>query len=211
MIKIAPSILAADFSELGSEIQSINNADFIHIDVMDGRFVPNITIGPCVVASLRNKTDILFDVHLMIENPLKYIESFAQSGSDYISVHIEQSDDIGLCIEEIKKCGKKAGLAISPDTDCSLLAPYIRDVDIITVMSVHPGFGGQKFIESTYEKIRTVSKMIKGKNCLLSVDGGVTLENIGKLAECGITVAVAGNTVFKADDRKDIIDRLRLL
>ena len=209
MVKVAPSILSADFSKLDREIESINNADFIHIDVMDGHFVPNITMGYCVVDSLRKTTDILFDVHLMISHPLQYIENFAKSGSDYISFHVECEDDIKECISLIKKCGKKPGLAISPDTDVEELRPYIDDIDIITVMSVYPGFGGQSFIEGSYERISKIKEMIKDKNILLSVDGGVSLSNVRKLEECGNNMVVAGSSVFKAPDRKKMIDDLR--
>ena len=208
-MKIAPSILAADFSKLDSEIRSVSNADFIHIDVMDGHFVPNITIGSCVVKSIRKTTDILFDVHLMIENPLKYIEAFADGGADYISFHIEQGDDIDLCIEKIKFCEKKAGLAISPDSDYRLLEPFISSVSMITVMSVYPGFGGQSFIEASYEKIKNISEIIAGRDILLSVDGGVSPDNIEKLSECGANMVVAGSSVFNADSRTKIIDELK--
>ena len=209
MVKVAPSVLAADFSRLDVELQSIKNADFVHIDVMDGHFVPNITIGPCVVESIRNKTDILFDVHLMIENPLKYIEAFSDSGADYISVHIEQGDDISLCIEKIKNCGKKVGLAISPDTDYMELSPYLSDISIITVMSVYPGFGGQAFIEATFEKIRNIRELIGNNDILLSVDGGVSLSNVRKLEEYGVSVVVAGSSVFGAADRMAMINDLK--
>lgn len=209
MIKVAPSLLSADFSILRDEVQDILTADFLHLDVMDGHFVPNLTIGPCVIASLRKHTDMLFDTHLMIDNPLKYIEPFAKSGSDYITVHVEQPDDIGECIALIQSFGKKAGLAISPDTDISVLKPYLNDISMITVMSVYPGFGGQKFIEASYERICGIKEMLAGKDVLLSVDGGVNFENVRKLEECGITMAVAGSTVFGAQDRKDAITKLR--
>ncbi len=209
MVKVSPSILSADFSKLDREIESINNADFIHIDVMDGHFVPNITFGYCVVEAIRKTTDILFDVHLMISHPLKYIESFAKSGSDYISFHVECEDDISECIELVKKCGKKPGLAISPDTDVEELRPYIDDISIITVMSVYPGFGGQSFIENSYNRISAIKEMIKDKDILLSVDGGVSESNVRKLEQCGNNMVVAGSSVFKAPDRKQMIEKLR--
>jgi ribulose-phosphate 3-epimerase len=209
MIKIAPSILSADFSILKDELNSINNADFLHIDVMDGHFVPNITIGYPVVESIRKRTDMLFDVHLMISHPLSYIEQFAKSGSDYITFHVECSDNISDCINLVKKCGKKAGLSLSPDTDCSALIPYIDDISIITIMSVYPGFGGQKFIESSYKKVETIKKMIGNRAIILSIDGGVTIDNVRKLEELGISMVVAGSTVFNSDDRIDMIERLR--
>ena len=145
----------------------------------------------------------------MIDNPLKYIEPFAKAGSDYITVHVEQPDDIRECIRLIQSFGKKPGLAISPDTDVSVLTPYLDDIAMITVMSVYPGFGGQKFIESSYEKVRAISKMIAKKNILLSVDGGVDYENVRRLEEAGVSMVVAGSTVFRAENREESIRKLR--
>ncbi len=209
MVKVAPSILSADFSILAQELKSIDNSDFIHVDIMDGHFVPNITFGYGVVNDIRKCTDIPFDVHLMISHPLSYIENFAKSGSDYISVHVECEDDIEECISLIKKCGKNPGLAISPDTDVEVLKPYLDDIKIITVMSVYPGFGGQAFIEKSYEKIEKIKEMIGNRDILLSVDGGVSEKNVRKLEECGNTMVVAGSSVFKAPDRKKMIEILR--
>lgn len=209
MIQVSPSLLASDFSNLREEIKTVNTADFLHLDVMDGHFVPNLTIGPCVIASIRPHSDLPFDTHLMIDNPLKYIEAFAKAGSDYITVHVEQPDDILECIRLIQSYGKKPGLAISPDTDASVLVPYLDEISMITVMSVYPGFGGQKFIESSYEKIRAISQMIRGKEILLSVDGGVDYENVRKLEEAGVTMVVAGSTVFREENREQSIRILR--
>lgn len=209
MVKVSPSMLASDFSNLREELKSVDTADFIHLDVMDGHFVPNLTIGPCVISSIRPHSDVPFDTHLMIDNPLKYIEAFAKAGSDYITVHVEQPNDINECVRLIKSFGKKAGLAISPDTDVSVLAPYLDNISMITVMSVYPGFGGQKFIESSYEKIRAISQMIKGKDVLLSVDGGVDYENVRKLEDAGVTMVVAGSTVFREENREESIRKLR--
>lgn len=209
MILVSPSLLAADFSILREEVQAVSTADFLHLDVMDGHFVPNLTIGPCVIASLRPHSDLIFDTHLMIDNPLKYIEPFAKSGSDYITVHVEQPDDLMECISLIKSFGKKAGLAISPDTAVSVLEPYLDHISMITVMSVYPGFGGQKFIESTYEKVRAIRQMIGERKLLLSVDGGVNERNARLLEEAGVTMAVAGSTVFGAPDRMRAIEEIR--
>ena len=209
MILVSPSLLAADFSILREEVQAVSTADFLHLDVMDGHFVPNLTIGPCVIASLRPHSDLIFDTHLMIDNPLKYIEPFAKSGSDYITVHVEQPDDLMECISLIKSFGKKAGLAISPDTAVSVLDPYLDHISMITVMSVYPGFGGQKFIESTYEKVRAIRQMIGERKILLSVDGGVNERNARLLEEAGVTMAVAGSTVFGAPDRMRAIEEIR--
>lgn len=209
MILVSPSLLAADFSILREEVQAVSTADFLHLDVMDGHFVPNLTIGPCVIASLRPHSDLIFDTHLMIDNPLKYIEPFAKSGSDYITVHVEQPDDLMECISLIKSFGKKAGLAISPDTAVSVLEPYLDHISMITVMSVYPGFGGQKFIESTYEKVRAIRQMIGERKILLSVDGGVNERNARLLEEAGVTMAVAGSTVFGAPDRMRVIEEIR--
>lgn len=209
MVQVSPSLLAADFSNLREEIHSVDAADYLHLDVMDGHFVPNLTMGPCVISSIRPHSDLPFDTHLMIDNPLKYIEAFAKGGSDYITVHMEQPDDISECIRMIKSFGKKPGLAISPDTPASVLSPYLDEISIITVMSVYPGFGGQKFIESTYEKVREVSKMIQGKAILLSVDGGVDLTNVRNLEEAGATMVVAGSSVFGAKNREEMICRLQ--
>lgn len=209
MILVSPSLLAADFSILREEVQAVSTADFLHLDVMDGHFVPNLTIGPCVIASLRPHSDLIFDTHLMIDNPLKYIEPFAKSGSDYITVHVEQPDDLMECISLIKSFGKKAGLAISPDTAVSVLEPYLDHISMITVMSVYPGFGGQKFIESTYEKVRAIRQMIGERKILLSVDGGVNERNARLLEEAGVTMAVAGSTVFGATDRMRAIEEIR--
>ncbi|MBE7018781.1 MAG: ribulose-phosphate 3-epimerase [Ruminococcaceae bacterium] len=209
MVKVSPSMLAADFSNLREEMKSVQTANFLHLDVMDGHFVPNLTIGPCVIASIRPHSDLPFDTHLMIDNPLKYIEPFAKAGSDYITVHVEQPDDIKQCIRLIKSFGKKAGLALSPDTPVSALAPYLDEISMITVMSVYPGFGGQKFIESSYEKIKEISNMIQDKNILLSVDGGVDYENVRKLEKAGVTMVVAGSTVFGDENREEAIRILR--
>ena len=208
-MKISPSILSADFSKLKDEILSIDNADLIHIDVMDGHFVPNISFGNCVIKSIRNITKTPFDVHLMISNPLKYIKSFVESGGDYISIHIECEDNISDCIKMIKDEGKLAGLVISPDTSPEDLIPYLDDIKIITVMSVYPGFGGQKFIESTFDKVKKIREYIGDRDILLSVDGGVCKDNIKALKESGANTVVMGTALFNCENRKEMIEEFQ--
>lgn len=209
MVKVAPSILAADFSRLGEEIKSVDSADLIHIDIMDGHFVPNISFGYGVTGDIRGYSRKPFDVHLMISHPLEYIESFAKSGADYITVHIECEDDISKCLEMIRGLNVKAGIAVSPDTSAEAVVPYLDKIDIITVMSVYPGFGGQSFIEATYDKIKKISAFIGDRDIILSVDGGVDLKNVRKLEKCGATAVVAGSAVFKSKNRADTIIKLR--
>ena len=209
MVKVAPSILAADFSKLGEDVKSIDSADLIHVDIMDGHFVPNISFGYGVVGDIRKFTKKPFDVHLMISHPLSYIKQFVKSGSDYITVHVECDDDISECIKMIKNEGKLAGIAVSPDTPAEAVLPYLADISIITVMSVYPGFGGQSFIESTYDKIRKIKEYIKDYDIILSVDGGVGIDNVRKLEESGVTAVVAGSSVFKSENRAEMIKELR--
>ena len=214
MISIAPSILSADFSKLGEEIQAIEKAgaDWVHIDVMDGHFVPNITIGPVVIQHIRPLTSLPFDVHLMIENPERYIESFAQAGSDIITVHAEVCPDITSVISSIQKMGCKAGVSINPDTPVSTIEEIIPSADLILIMSVFPGFGGQKFIETVLPKIKQTSDIIKrtGKTIHLEVDGGITNKNASIVIHNGADVLVAGSYVFKNKNYKTAIDSLRI-
>ena len=213
MVKIAPSILSANFARLGDEVRAIAaaGADYVHVDVMDGHFVPNITIGPLVVDGLRPVTDIPFDVHLMIENPDLYIPEFARVGSDIITVHQEAVAHLHRTVQLIKSFGKKAGVSITPGTPVSTLEVILEDIDLVLIMSVNPGFGGQSFIESCIPKIEELRQMIdaRGLQIELEVDGGVKLDNIGRIAAAGADVFVAGSAVFGADDYATTIAGLK--
>ena len=214
-IKIAPSILSADFSKLGEEVRLITEAgaDYIHIDVMDGHFVPNITIGPCVIKDLRKHSNLTFDVHLMIENPEKYVEEFAKAGSDIITVHAEACKDLPKIVKLIKFLGKKVGVSIKPDTPADVLDEVLEDLDLVLVMTVYPGFGGQSFIESQLEKISILRKKIDtlGKAIDLEVDGGINESTCKKAIEAGADVLVAGSATFKGGKEfyKENMDKLR--
>src|SRR6185437_1753397 len=213
MHKIAPSILSADFLRLGEDIEMINqsDADWFHLDVMDGRFVPNITFGLPVIAAMKKKAKKPFDVHLMIVEPEKYFEEFAKAGADILTVHYEVSPHLHRSLQVIKSLGMKAGVAINPHTPAHLLETVISDIDLVCLMSVNPGFGGQKFIDHTMTKLRVLKQMIKdqGAGTLIEIDGGVTLDNAGVLVKCGADVLVAGNAVFSSSDPADTIKRLK--
>jgi len=210
-IKIAPSILSANFSKIGDEINKIQNADLIHCDVMDGKFVPNITFGMKMIADIKKITTIPLDVHLMIDSPENYIEEFIKAGADFLTFHIESTKKIEQCLDIIGKYNIKRGIAISPDTPVAALDPYIRFCDLVVTMSVYPGFGGQKFIANSLEKITALKKIIAQKNChtLIEVDGGVTFENAKQIINAGADILVAGNTVFSHSNPKEIIEKLR--
>ena len=213
MKMIAPSILSADFSKLGEEILTVEEAgaDLIHIDVMDGHFVPNISIGPAVIASIRKTTSLPFDVHLMIKNPEKFIEAFAGAGSDTITVHCEATDHLHRTITLIKEQGIKAGVSLNPATPLTQVEQIITDVDLLLVMTVNPGFGGQKFIEKMLPKIKKAKAMIEAisPGILLEVDGGVTLDNIKQIADAGTDIFVAGASVFKSADYHQTIGNMK--
>lgn len=212
MFKLAPSILSADFANLERDINIVEKAgaDWLHVDVMDGHFVPNITIGPAVVKSLRGKSSLVFDVHLMIENPELYIKDFANSGADIITVHAEATNHLHRLIQMIKSEGKKAGVSLNPATPVNVLEHVIEELDLVLVMSVNPGFGGQKFIESIYEKISKVRSLIDNKGLMvdLQVDGGVCQGNIQRVIESGANVIVAGSAIFNS---KDIPGTIRIM
>ncbi len=201
MVKIAPSILSADFSKLGEDIKNLDKygADVIHIDVMDGRFVPNISFGIPIIKSIRNLTDKPFDVHLMIEEPSKYIEDFVKAGADIISVHYEADKHIDRTINYIKSLGIKAAVALNPGTSISCIKDLIPSLDMVLIMSVNPGFGGQKYIQYASEKIKEVKVLSEkyNKDLIIEVDGGVTKDNIKEIADCGADLLVAGSAVFK--------------
>jgi len=213
MVKIAPSILSADFSKLGAEILDVEQggADYIHVDVMDGHFVPNITIGPLIVEAIRPVTKLPLDVHLMIENPDQYIEAFANAGADYITVHLEACKHLHRTIHYIKSFGIKAGVVLNPATPVETIQHIIEDVDMVLLMSVNPGFGGQKFIPSVLGKIKQVKEMaeIKGVDIEIEIDGGVNEETAKLCIEAGATVLVAGSAVYNQEDRGKAIAALR--
>lgn len=213
MIKIAPSILSADFARLGEEVAAIDRAgaDYIHVDVMDGHFVPNITIGPLVVAALRDITDKPLDVHLMIEQPDLYIPAFAKAGADIITVHQEAVPHLHRTIQLIHSLGRKAGVSLNPATPVDSLDVIIDDLDLVLVMSVNPGFGGQTFIPAALDKIHALRTVIdrRGLDVEIEVDGGVKIDNIAEVATAGADVFVAGSAVFGARDYTSTIAALR--
>jgi ribulose-phosphate 3-epimerase len=212
---IAPSILSADFSRLGAEIAAVEaaGADWIHIDVMDGHFVPNITIGPGVVKSLRKLTRLPFDVHLMIRHPDRFLEAFAEAGSDMITVHVEAADHLHRTITRIRELGPKAGVSLNPSTPLALIEPILADIDLLLIMTVNPGFGGQQFIRTMLPKIRQARERIdqKAPSVLLEVDGGVTPVNMPSILEAGADVLVAGAAVFGSGDYAATIGKMKTL
>ena len=210
---VAPSVLAADFSCLQKDFEMVNgsNADWFHVDVMDGRFVPNISFGMDIIKTMKSIAQKPLDVHLMIVEPEKYIERFRDAGADVITVHYEACPHLHRTIQQIKATGAKAGVALNPHTPVSLLEDILEDLDMVCLMSVNPGFGGQKFIYQTLPKVKKLKEMVDKRNLnpLIEIDGGVGLQNAGALVEAGASVLVAGSAVFKAENPLKVIDRLK--
>lgn len=210
---LAPSILSADFSRLGEEIAAVEKAgaDIIHLDVMDGKFVPNITIGPGVVSSVKECTGLPLDVHLMIEDPYRHVDSFIKAGADMVSVHIEAAVHLHRTVCKIREGGAKSGVAVNPATDINGLRYIIDDIDFILIMSVNPGFGGQAFIPSSLEKLRNLSEMLSrvGAEVMIQVDGGIGPENAGEVVAAGAQILVAGSAIFHNPPYKDVMNRIK--
>jgi ribulose-phosphate 3-epimerase len=213
MVKVAPSILAADFTKLGEEIQAVEKAgaDWIHIDVMDGHFVPNITVGPLIVEAVNRVTDLPLDVHLMIENPDRYIPEFVEAGADVLTVHIENCPHLHRTIQHIKSFGIKAGVVVNPATSLSLLEEILGDIDLVLLMSVNPGFGGQKFIPSVIDKIEYLREILEKSNSdvEVQVDGGIKVDNAAEIVSAGTDILVVGSGIFSTDNYKSTIMKLK--
>ena len=215
MLYLSPSILSADFTKLGEQVSQIEQAGahWVHIDVMDGMFVPSISFGMPIMKSLRKVSNLFFDLHLMIQEPIRYIEQFKEAGADLITVHVEACENVGETIKKIKEVGCKVGLSINPTTDSLKIEPWITEVDLILVMSVQPGFGGQKLIETTLEKMKTIRKLIDEKNpsCYLEADGGIYLHNVQQVLDTGVNVVVAGTSIFRGDIKENVSEFLKIM
>lgn len=210
-MKIAPSILSADFAALGEAIARVEaaGADLLHVDVMDGHFVPNLTIGPPVIESIRKRTGLPLDVHLMIEEPERWVETYVSAGADYVTVHAEASAHLHRALTSIREAGARSGVALNPSTPPEGLQYVLDDLDLVLVMSVNPGFGGQSFIPTAYEKIRRLRQILGKRDVLVSVDGGVKVDNAARLAQAGAMVLVAGSSVFGTPDPGAAVAALR--
>ncbi len=208
-MKVSPSMLACDFSKMGEEIQKISSADMVHMDIMDGNFVPNISFGADVVKSLRSKTTLPFDVHLMVKEPLNYIDDFINAGADIITFHVESNSNIIDTLNKIKSYGKKAGLSLKPGTKIETLMPYLKHVDLILIMTVEPGFGGQKFMSDQMQKATAIKSVSENKNIIIEVDGGVNLETIETVRKYPVDICVSGTCIFKSQNIHDTINLLK--
>ena len=213
-IKISPSILSADFSNLRTEIQRLESggADMIHVDVMDGHFVPNLTIGPPVIKALKKHSSLLFDVHLMISPVHKYIQSYSEAGADIITIHPEATEDLNSSILKIKELGKKVGISLNPETKIDIIIEFLEKIDLVLIMSVNPGFGGQKFMPEVLSKVKELKKIQSEKklNFDIEIDGGINFENSKKAIEAGVNILVSGTTIFKSNNG-DIKKNIELL
>ncbi|MEF8832760.1 MAG: ribulose-phosphate 3-epimerase [Candidatus Thermoplasmatota archaeon] len=205
-VKISPSVLSADFLDLGSAVEAVKNTEWLHLDVMDGHFVPNLTFGPCVIESIRDKSDHVFDTHLMISNPDEYIEDFVEAGSDIITFHLEAVEDPERLIEKIKRSGTKAGLSLKPGTKFEEIEEFLPSIDLILIMTVEPGFSGQEFMEKVVPKIRKARDVVdeQGYDIDIAVDGGISPETAEKVVKNGANVLVSGSSVFKGDIEKNL-------
>lgn len=211
MVLVSPSLLAADFGNLHQQIKMVEDAgaDWLHFDIMDGHFVPNISYGPDIVKQMRSVSNLFFDVHLMIENPIKLLPMFLNCGADLITIHYEACDDVSEIISEIKKHNKKVGISVKPNTPIDVLKPYLDDLDVVLIMTVEPGFGGQKFMDNQLTKIKKLREFIGSRNILIEVDGGINAQTAKLCVQNGADVLVAGSAIFKADNPEQIIKELQ--
>ncbi|MDE6182411.1 MAG: ribulose-phosphate 3-epimerase [Eubacteriales bacterium] len=211
MIKLSPSILSADFMKLGEEIKILENekVPYLHLDVMDGNFVPNISVGMTVIKSIRKSTNLVIDAHFMIDKPERYIDEFINLGCDIINFHFEATEKHNEIIDKIKSSGKKVGMTIKPKTDYKEILPYLNKLDLVLIMSVEPGFGGQKFMENSIEKIKGIREYVdkNNLNCEIEIDGGIKLDNVEKVIEAGADVIVVGSDIFEKEDKAEIIKK----